>query len=112
MPIKKYLKWVIYFFVASVVMYLAANYALISDSSRQAMESFIASNEQIATKVGDVKEMRLIKRVSVSASDTSRPYRLYTFSIKGSKAASTVIVRAEQEESGSTERFFIDDISR
>lgn len=111
LPLKRFLRWFGYLLVASVAMYLATHFVLSSDQSRPAIERFLASNEKIITQLGEIKEIELVKKVSVSATDSSSPYRLYTFVVSGTKAKATVLVRVERPKSNSgPEQFLIDAI--
>lgn len=105
MSLKKLLRWFAYLVAASVAMYLLTEFLLNADKSKPEIEKFLVSNHELATQVGNVKETELIKKVSVSATETSSPYRLYTFLIDGDKAKATVVVRVEQ--AGTHEQFLI-----
>lgn len=105
MPLKKILRWFAYLVAASVAMYLLTEFVLNADKSKPEIEKFLVSNHELATKVGSVKETELVKKVSVSATETSSPYRLYTFLVDGDKAKATVVVRVEQ--AGTHEQFLI-----
>ncbi len=105
MSLKKLLRWFAYLVAASVAMYLLTEFILNADKSKPEIEKFLVSNHELATQVGNVKETELIKKVSVSATETTSPYRLYTFLIDGDKAKATVVVRVEQ--AGTHEQFLI-----
>lgn len=108
MPLRKLLKWFAYLVVASVAMYLLTESVLNADKSKPAIEKFLASNGEVSAQVGNVKEIELIKKVSVSATETSSPYRLYTFLIDGDKGKATVVVQVEQaEQAGMQEQYQI-----
>jgi hypothetical protein len=105
---KKILRWFSYLVIASVAMYLTSDFVLNADKSKPAIEKFLASSEEAVAQVGNIKEIELVKKVSVSATDTSSPYRLYTFLVDGDKAKATVVVRVEQVDLvGTQERFLI-----
>lgn len=106
MPIINSFKRFAYLVVASsLAVYLITSYVFHSDKSIPAVEKFVAGNGEVAAQVGNIKEFELIKRVSVSATETSSPYRLYTFLVDGDKAKATVVVRVEQ--AGTHEQFLI-----
>lgn len=105
MPLKKVLKWFVYLVAASVAMYLLTEYVLNADKSKPEIEKFLASDHELAAQVGHIRETELVKKVSVSATETSSPYRLYTFLVDGDKTKATVVVRVEQ--AGSHEQFLI-----
>lgn len=98
MSLRNTLKWLAYLVIGSIVMYLITDFVLNTDNSKQAIEQFISGNEEVVAKVGNVKEIELIKKVSVSATETSSPYRLYTFLIDGDKGKATVVVQVEQTD--------------
>lgn len=111
LSVKTSLRWLVYLVIASAAVYLAASLVLSSDKSGQAIEKFLANNERIAAQIGSIKKIELVKKVSVSATEASNPYRLYTFAVSGSKAKATVIVRAEKSDvNGTQEQFLIDRI--
>lgn len=105
MPLKKILRWFVHFAAASIAMYLLTTYILDAGKSKPAIEKFLESDRKLAAQVGDVSETKLVKRVSVAASDSSSPYRLYTFMVKGNKATATVVVHVDQ--TGPQEHFSI-----
>lgn len=105
MSLKKLSRWFAYLVAASVAMYLLTEFVLNADKSKPEIEKFLVSNHELAAQVGSVKEAELVKKVSVSATETSSPYRLYTFLVDGDKAKATVVVRVEQ--AGTYEQFLI-----
>lgn len=108
MSLRKLLRWFAYLVVASVVMYLITDFVLNADASKPAIEKFLVSNDELTARVGNVKETELVKKVSVSATETSSPYQLYTFLVDGDKAKATVVVRVEQtDQAGTQARFLI-----
>ena len=107
MPLSKPLRWLIYLVIASVAMYVVASLILSLDKSRPAIEKFVASNKEIVARVGTVQNLDLIKKTSVSATETSSSYRLYTFTVFGDKAKATIVVRAEQTDQNGVEKLQI-----
>lgn len=108
MSLRKLLKWFAYLVVASVAMYLITEFVLNADKSKPEIEKFLVSNHEVATQVGHIRKTELVKKVSVSATETSSPYRLYTFLVDGDKAKATVVVRVEQaDQAGTREQFLI-----
>jgi len=105
MPLKKNLKWLVYFATASIAMYLLTTYVLDADKSKPEIEKFLVTDRKLAAQVGHVSETKLVKRVAVAASNSSSPYRLYTFFVEGGKTTATVVVRVEQ--AGPYEQFSI-----
>ena len=66
-----------------------------ADGASPAIRAFVAANERIRKEVGVVKEVKVIKRVSVSATSTAGTYRLYTIDVRGAAASTTAVVRLE-----------------
>ena len=96
MPIINFKKFAYLVAVSSVLVFLVTSYVFDSDKSIPTVKKFAASNEVVMAKVGNIKEIELIKRVAVSASESSSSYRLYTFLVDGDKANAIVVVRADQ----------------
>lgn len=104
-PLKKLLRWFTYLVGASVATHLLTEFIFNADKSKPEIEAFLMSNHKLATQVGNIKETELVKKVSVSATETSGPYRLYTFLVDGDKAKAMVVVRVEQ--AGTHKQFLI-----
>lgn len=96
MSINSFKKFAALVVASSIVMYLITTYVFHSDKAISAVKKFVASNKEVVAQAGEVKKVELIKRVSVSATETSSPYRLYTFLIDGNKSKATVVVQVEQ----------------
>lgn len=107
MSLRKPFRWFAYLVVASVAMYLITNFVLNTDKAKPVIEKFLESSEEVISQVGNIKKIKLIKRVSISATETSSPYRLYTFIVDGDKAKATIVVRAEQTSQGDTQKQFL-----
>ncbi|MDO9635422.1 MAG: hypothetical protein Q7I95_00550 [Thiobacillus sp.] len=107
MKTHKLAKWAGLLLVGSLVMYLASDLVLDKDESRPAIEQFLVSNAQVNLRVGTVREAELIKRVSVTASETSKAYRLYSFAVNGETGKATVVVRAERSDVDAAQENFL-----
>ena len=107
MNVRKLPKWIGFLFVGSLVMYLASGLVLERDNSKPAIEQFLANDAQINLRVGTVKEAKLVKRVSVAASETSEAHRLYTFAVNGDTGKATVIVHAEKSDADAAQENFL-----
>lgn len=79
-------------------MYFLTGYVLKTDNSAPFVRSFIATNERILKAVGPVQEVKIIKRVSVSATSSAGAYRLYTVDVRGATASTTVVVRINGDD--------------
>lgn len=105
MPIINFKRFAYLVAVSSALVFLVTSYVFNSDKLIPVVQKFAASNEEVMAKVGNVKEIELIKKVAVSASESSSSYRMYTFRVDGDKANATVAVRVEQ--AGTHEQFLI-----
>ena len=86
-------KWLPILLAASVAMYFLTGRVLEADDATPAIRSFVAANERILREVGAVQEVKVIKRISVSATSTAGAYRLYTVDVRGAAASTTAVVR-------------------
>jgi hypothetical protein len=107
MNARKLPKWVGFLLVGSLVMYLASDLVLDRDESRPAIEQFLASDSQVNLRVGTMREVELVKRVTVAASETSKAYRLYTFAVNGEMGKAKVVVRAEKSHDDAAQEKFL-----
>jgi len=81
--------------VASIAMWCLTGRILESDASAPAIRSFVTAHEQVIAVVGAVKDVKIVKRIEVSATETAKAYRLYTVDVRGATASTSVIVRFE-----------------
>jgi hypothetical protein len=88
-------KWLPILLAASAAMYFLTGRVLEADGASPAIRAFVAANERILKEVGAVQEVKVIKRVSVSATSTAAAYRLYTVDVRGASGSTTAVVRLE-----------------
>lgn len=88
-------KWLPILLVASAGMYFLTGRVLEADEATPAVRSFVAANERILSEVGAVQEIKVTKRVPVSATSTAGAYRLYTVDIRGANNSTTAVIRLQ-----------------
>lgn len=103
-------KWLPILLIASIATYVLTGRILSNDESIPALRAFIDSSDQIASEVGEIRNIKIVKRVAVSATANASAYRLYTIDVDGSGSARTVIVRVES--SAGTEKIHLDSVFR
>lgn len=86
--------------VASAGIYFLTGRVLEADEATPAVRSFVAANERILSEVGAVQEVKVTKRVSVSATSPSGAYRLYTVDIRGATNSITAVIRLHGGDGG------------
>ena len=100
-------RWFGFLLVSTLAAFLITDFVLDSDKAKSDLVQFLSTNAEVSSRIGNVKEAELIKRVSVEAGADSGAYRLYTFVLNGEKASARVTVRAEQSESGAKQENFM-----
>ena len=88
-------EWLPILLVASAGICLLTGGVLEADEVIPAVRSFVAANERIPSEVGAVREVKITKRVSVSATSTAIAYRLYTVDIRGASKSTTAVIRVQ-----------------
>ena len=88
-------KWLPILLVASAGMYFLTGRVLEADEATPALRSFVTANERILSEVGAVQEVKVTKRVSVSATSTTGAYRLYTVDVRGATNSTTAVIRVQ-----------------
>ena len=81
--------------VASAAIYFLTGHVLEADEATPAVRSFVAADERILSEVGAVQEVKVTKRVSVSATSTAGAYRLYTVDVRGATNSTTTVIRLQ-----------------
>lgn len=103
-------KWLPILLIGSLVAYMLTGRILSSDESMGALRAFVENDHQIANAVGKVENIKVVKRVAVSATEGAGAYRLYTIDVRGSGVPLTVVVRVEG--SSGTERIHLESLRR
>lgn len=83
--------------IAIVLMVVIAGFVLryyeAKDEANIAFQEYLRSNQQIATQIGDVASLSLLKRFTYYKSDTEPGFHQYLYLVKGVRGSMTVEVR-------------------
>lgn len=100
------IKWVTLIALSAVAFYAVTRIVFSLDDRMPGIRSFVEANAEIAAQTGDVHEIHVLSRTSVSTSVNSPAHRIYTLSVTGSVGKAIAVIR---EEDG---RLSLKDLSR
>lgn len=97
-------KWLLCLAFASLIAHFFAEYWLERDPYKEEIEYFIKESVTVTEQLGDINKMELYRLITVNDSINTQGlavpgYRVYHFSVEGSKASGRIVIHTKKRQS-------------
>jgi hypothetical protein len=90
---KSLVVWALVVAFAAPSIYFGAQHVLTNAAGTTAAADFVGRSEELVSVVGDIREVRVVRKLGVVATGGEPAYTVYTFVVTGTRDKRTVAVR-------------------
>lgn len=100
-------KQFVYLIIFSIAAGLIVQLVFSLDKVKPKVEHYLISNKEVETRLGKIRDISLIRRLSVEgSSEGEKPYMEYKYFVHADKTPAIIVVRVDPPAMGETQEHF------